>query len=352
MNRKVLTLILSILFLFSVFGLGTFAEDIVETDVVETTTVNVDNSVKYTEFVTKVEAYASTGYEPSVTYTSDSVAFEGILLEPYTDTLKFETGFIIKSNLDFGIKIYDDPTTDTIEGIRVNGQEITSYTIPMDLNNPQDYSVQVRLVYSDGIAGTLAKISSGQFDWNTVIQEPLLLMQAVYYALAALSLIIGGLGAASSKKKKVRTADEIAAKVDERVREGCETFAVAYSAVLKENLLPVFHTMVDTNKAVVKAITLSTSKSKEAPVALLDLLKDVSDVDVEKAIDTAREEVLKNIANTDAKREAVRNVLSHIADGTYQEVHNVKETGTISEPESKPEASEKTSEENETKSIF
>ena len=350
MNKKVFSILLSILFLVSVYTFGTYAED---TEAVSESTENaISTSSAYSEFVAKVEAYASTGYSKSVVYTSDSVKSQGISLEPYTDTVKFETGFTIKEVLDLGIEIYDDPTTDVIEGIRVNGQEVTSYTIPIDLNNPQNYIVDVRLVYSEGFSGTIAKISDGKFDWETIMQEPLLAMQILYYAIAALSIIIGGTGALSSKKKKVKTADEIAAKVDARVQEGCETFAVAYSAVLKENLLPIFHTMVDTNKAVVKAITLSTSKSKEAPVALLDLLKDVSDVDVEKAIDDAREEVLKNIANTDAKRAAVRNVLSHIADGTYQEVHDVKESKPISEPESKPQASKTITEADETKSVF
>jgi hypothetical protein len=351
MNKKAFSILLSVLFLISVFTFGTYAEDTeVVTDSIETTVDTTPSA--YSEFVAKVEAYASTGYSNSIVYTSDSVKSKGVTLEPYTDTVKFETGFVIKTDLDLGIEIYDDPTTDVIEGVRVNGQEITSYIVPIDLDTPQDYLVEVRLVYADGLTGTIAKISDGNFDWETLMQEPLLAMQVFYYAIAALSIIIGGMGALSSKKKKVKTADDIAAKVDARVQEGCETFAVAYSAVLKENLLPVFHTMVDTNKAVVKAIALSTSKNKEAPVALLDLLKDVSDVDVEKAIDNAREEVIKNIANTDAKRAAVRDVLSHIADGTYQEVHRVKEPKPISESESEPKASETVTEADKTKSVF
>lgn len=350
MNKKVLSILLSVLFLISVFTLGTYAEN---TESVSESTETVANiSSAYSEFVAKVEAYASTGYSHSIIYTSDSVKSQGVWLESYMDTVKFETGYIIKTDLDLGIKIYDDPATDVIEGVRVNGREITSYTVPIDLDTPQNYLVEVRLVYAEGLTGTIAKISDGNFDWETLMQEPLLAMQILYYAIAALSIIIGGLGALASKKKKVKTADDIAAKVDARVQEGCETFAVAYSAVLKENLLPIFHTMVDTNKAVVKAIALSTSKNKEAPIALLDLLKDVSDVDVEKAIDDAREEVVKNIANTDAKRAAVRDVLSHIADGTYQEVHHVEKSKPISELKPEPEASETITEADETKSVF
>lgn len=350
MTKKFFSILISILFLISVLGTVVYAEDVVEPSV-ETTVVETTNTA-YTNFVAKVEAYASTGYTNTVVYTSDSVSSQGILLEPYTDTLKFETGFTIKADLQSGVEIYDDLTTPIIEGIRVNGAEITELKVPVDLNNPQNYLVEIRLVYSEGLAGTVAKISNGDFDWKTIMEEPLLAMQVVYYAIAALSIVIGGLGVSTSKKKKVKTAEDIAALVDKRVKEGCEAFAIQYADLLKTNMLPVFNTVVDTNKAVVKAITISTSKTKEAPIALLDVLKDISDVDVEKSIDEARQEVLKNIANTDAKREAIHNALDHIAHGTYQEVHNVEEPKPISKSESESKASETVTETDETKSIF
>lgn len=322
-TKAIAFIFLTLLIILST-AFGVFAEeDVAETDVAS----------GYEAFISKIEAYAQTGFDVNCTYTSDSVHSYGIMLEPYTDSIKLEAGFVIRtSDLGIGILIYDDPATPIIEGVRVNGKEITSYVVPIDLDNPQNYNVEIKLAYAEGLLGTIAKISDGKFDWETILQEPLIYTQAIYYIIAALSLIIGGLGAASAKKKKVKTADEIASAVDTRVREGCETFAVAYSAVLKENLLPVFQTTVETNKAVVKALTLSTSKSKEAPVALLDLLKEVSDVDVGRIIDDAREQVVKNIEHTDAKRAAVREALSHIADGTYQEVHHVEtETETTAD---------------------
>lgn len=319
MNKKILTALLSILVLFSVLATPIFAEEGPDTEPLEPTGA-------YEEFVAKVEAYAATGYEPTVTYTPDSIVSEGIYLEPYSDTLKLELGFTIVPDLPLGIKIYDDPTTPIIEGVRVNGEVISDYKVAVDLNTPKPYIVEVRLVYAEGLVGTLAKISNGDFNWETILDEPLIIMQGFYYILAALSIIIGGLGLSVSKKKKVKTADEIAAQVDTRVKEGCETFAIQYADLLKTNMLPVFNTVVDTNKAVVKAITLSTSKTKEAPVALLDLLKEISDVDVNKAIDDARQEVLKHIADADAKRAAIHETLSHIAQGTYQEVRNVEQT--------------------------
>jgi hypothetical protein len=221
--------------------------------------------------------------------------------------------------------------------------------VPIDLDNLQNYTVEIRLVYSEGVLGTLAKISDGNFNWNTLIEEPLLLMQGLYYILAAISVLAGSFTILISKRRRVKTSDEIASKVDERVHEGCETLSVAYASVLQDNLLPLLNTVVDTNQAVIKAITLSTSKSKEAPVALLDVLKTVSDVNIEQDIEHARQEVLKNIEDTDIKRVAIREALSRIAKGTYQEVHYEDSTQHVPKPTAE---SSDLSETSETKSVF
>lgn len=341
MSKKALTVLIMLSVLFSVCPFSVHAEEVLPEETPAT-------SSEYEIFVEKVTAVANAGYPQDISFTSDSVYNKGITLEPYTDILKFESGFVIKPDLPFGIEIYDDPNTDIVDGIRVNGKEVTSYTVPIDLDNPQSYLVEVRTVYAEGFAGTVAKISAGEFNWETLMGEPLLAMQIIYYAIAILSLIIGGLGVASSKKKKVKTADDIAAKVDSRVKEGYESLINNYTEILTNNLSPILQNMVQTNQAVVKAITLSTSKNKEAPVALLDLLKNVSDVDVEKAINAAREDVLKNIADTEAHRKAVHKVLTNIADGTYQEVQNVEQAKPVSLGVTTPTDTE----EKEAKSIF
>lgn len=303
----------------------------------------------YDTFLSKLETYTSTGFSNCVVYTVESVRNAGITLNPYTDYVKLETGFIITPCLDLGVAVYDNPSTDVIEGIRVNGATVTSYTIPVDLDNLQNYTVEVKLVYTDGILGTLAKISDGKFDWNTFMEEPLLLMQGLYYILAAISVVTGSFTMLISKRKRVKTSEEIALKVDERIHEGCETLSVAYASVLQDNLLPLLNTVVETNQAVIKAVTLSTSKSKEAPVALLDVLRAVSDVNIEQDIEHARQEVLKNIEDTDIKRVAIREALSRIAKGTYQEVHYENDTQHVPKPAAEVSDLSETS---ETKSVF
>jgi hypothetical protein len=176
MNKKLFAVILSVLFLFNVLGIAAYAEEVVDSEPVSEPT----SSTAFEEFVTKVEAYSATGFTNTVSYTSDSVSYKGITLESYTDTLKFETGFVIRADLQSGIEIYDNPATEIIEGIRVNGNAVSDLKIPVDLSNPQNYLVEVRLVYSEGLLGTVAKISNGDFSVQTIMEEPLLAMQVIY----------------------------------------------------------------------------------------------------------------------------------------------------------------------------
>lgn len=353
--KKILIILAMATLLLGGVCIPSYAEDTVEVpEATDTTTPTA-----YEEFVAKVEAYASTGYEPTIVYTSDSVHSHGVLLDPYIDTLKFEMGCNISVDLPMGIVVYDDPTTNIIEGIRVNGAEITSYAFPVDLDNPQTYIVEVRLVYADGLTGTLAKISNGEFDFKTIFEEPLLALQAGYYILAAFSLIVGGLGMASSKKKKIKSAEDIAnlvavraesisTQADLKLEEARANMLEQCTYFLENSLLPVFNTIVDANKTVTKAIALSNSKSKEAPIALLDTLKNVSDIDTEKVIEDAKQEFLKHMADADEKRNQMRQILANIAQGTYQEVHHA-ETDT---PKPEQEPVPKNTEPDEPQSVF
>lgn len=350
MNKKILYSILCIILTFNLFTFCSYAEDVteyvpeLETEPgVETTSTGYNAA--YEAFYAQIEQFANSGYDVYVNYTSDSVCDYGIVVDPDVDILAYTVSLKINTSyLPSGVEIYDDPATDIIDGIRIDGAEITSYTVPIDLSVPRDITVAVKLVYSDGVLGTLAMISDGNYDWSVLLQDPLILMQGAYYFIAALSLIISAIAAFKAKKKKVKTAEEIAAQVDAKVKEGCDNMSLLTAELLQQMFLPIFTEAVNSNKSVVKALTLSTSKNKEAPVALLDLLKEVSDVDTTKIIEEARESVLKNIADVDAKRELTRNILSQIATGTYQEVSD--------ETDSTPKGSENSEPKTERKSVL
>lgn len=315
-----------------------FAEDTVvdSTEPVDTSVSDdAGYSAAYDALYAQIKRFADSGYEVRVVYTSDSVRTSGLIVEPYVDALKLDVGVKISSNLESGVKIYDDPSTEIIDGIRIDGAEITTYTPSLDFSKSQDIVVAVKLVYTDDLFGTFAKVSDGNYNYAELLQDPLMLIQILYYGIAAISLIVGGLGVLFSKKKKVKSADEIASKVEAKAKAGYDELKVLVAEVLQNQLAPILNSAVNSNKAVVKAITLSTSKSKEAPVALLDILQQVSDIDTSKIIDEAREQVLKNIADVDAKRELTRTILSQIANGTYQEVSDeaVTDQQSSGEPE-------------------
>lgn len=350
MSKKILYSILCIILTFSLFTFCSYAEDVTEYVPEFETELSGDSTdtgynAAYEAFYAQIEQFANSGYDVYVNYTSDSVCKYGVVIDPIVDILKYNVSLKIDvSLLPSGVEVYDDPTTDIIDGIRIDGEEVTSYTVPVDLSVPRDITVAVKLVYSDGVLGTLAMISDGNYDWEVLLQDPLILMQGFYYGIAALSLIVSAIAAFKAKKKKVKTAEDIAAQVDAKVKEGCDNMSILTADLLQQTFLPILTEAVNSNKSVVKALTLSTSKNKEAPVALLDLLKEVSDVDTAKIIEEARESVLKNIADVDAKRELTRNILSQIATGTYQEVSN--------ETDSAPEGSEESEPEIERKSVL
>ena len=339
MKRNIIVYALSALLCCSMLFLPVSATSIVVDTTVEEPAYTDPGTLTLME---KLKAWES--YDVNLTYTPDSVRAEGIWLEPWTDAVKQSAGFKISSDIAFGVEIYDDPATTIIDGIRINGQEVSSLVYTFDLDNPSDTLVEVRLVYSENLLGDIAKMSDGTYNWTELIENPVMLMQLAYYVLAALSIIISSFAALSSKKKKVKTANEIADAVDARVQAGVEAFATQYSEYLKESLLPVISQMVETNKTVVKAITLSTSKAKEAPIALLDVLQEVSDVDAAKLIDEARASVLKNMSESEKKRAAMQAALHNISTpDTTREVSN-----DVSKENNTPEGSE----ENEAKSVF
>ena len=243
--------------------------------------------------------------EPVVQYTSDSVVQDGILYDP----VKLEDGSIaiqLTEDFDFGYKLYDDPETEIIDGIRINGQEVTSMLVT-DWDYTKPLTISVKTVYKSGIEGTLAQIADGTYDYSNLLSNPLMLMQTFYYLLAALSLIIGGFGLWKSRKAKSKTASEIASAVDARAKEAQEQSAEKILAMIQNSLTPAVQKMLISNGNVVKAMALSTSKTKESALALLDLLKDASDTDVSSIIENAKT-VLN--ANSAAEEEAKQNTVA------------------------------------------
>lgn len=296
MNRKLLTLVICVL-LLSVLTLPTFASSSEDwaSEVLET-----------------IENYENGNV--SVVYTADSVARTGVTWDTEIDILSKQVLLVIRPELPSGYTVFDSPDTPYIDGIRLNGQTVDSYKVPIDYTQDVDYELVVKTVYAEGFVGSLAQISDGTFDWVTLLENPVGLIIALYYILATVSVVIAIVSVIRNKNKRVKSADEIAAQVKAKSEETA-------MAIIEERVLPVVTTFQNTAQALVKAFALTTSKSKEAPTALLDILQKVSNTDATAAIEEAKKLIEADRAKADAAMQSTKEALNNIAH-TVQEVSN------------------------------
>lgn len=308
MNRKLLAFLCILVMFLAVFSVSAFAED----DVVDTPTYSI-----------KFE------------FASDSTANVGISYETYSDTLLNESGFKIVEDLPLGHVIYDDPETSYIDGIRVNGDIVESLKIPIT-EGVTDYTVVVKTTYAKDILGDIARMSDGTYDWTKLLENPIMLLKLAYWAIAIISVIVGAFITSNSKKHKAKTANEIAEAVEAICKSYLEQSKRELTEVVISDATPILQKILYSFEDVVKAVTLSTSKSKEAPLALLDLLQHAANsTDVSSLIDSLRKVIEEKTDET---------VVAHTA--------NIETLRAIESRASIPEEAPKEDHASEPKSVF
>ena len=233
------------------------------------------------EFV-KTAKENGTVYE--VKFTSDSVCTEGIYTELLYDELEDKLYLALVIDLPTGYVIYDNVDTEYTDGLKVNDAYAVLGNKPFKiyLDNPfTSYTIFVKTTYSETMYGTIAKIQDGNATILDLFENPVMLMQAAYYFIAAVSLIVASVLASKSKKYKAKTTDEIATATENTIKTtndaNKQELVSAVLNVVTEQLLPAINSCVSSNQSVVKAVALSNSKSKTAPVALLDVLHEVAE---------------------------------------------------------------------------
>ena len=250
----------------------------------------------------------------NIIYTDDSVVTSGVYTDGTVDVLSKQVLFIIDVDLPAGYVVYDDPSTEYIDGIRLNGQTVTSYRVPIDYTQDVDFELVVRTVYAEGFLGTVAQMSDGTYNWVQLLENPIGLLMAAYYVLATVSVVVGIFAMFRGKNKKVKTANEISVKVHEAAD-------AAATQAIEQKILPIVTAIQGTSQSLVKAFALTTSKSKEAPVALLDVLQTVSNADATAAIEEAKKRIAEDRAKAEAEAQQTKELLNNIAH-TVQEVSN------------------------------
>lgn len=268
-----------------------------------------------------------------VVYTSDSAVKSGISYETYVEPGTLKVGFEIVKDLPIGYVVYDSESTPYIDGIRLNGDTVETLNFHID-ENVTHYTITVKTAYADGFLGDLARMSDGVYDWSEMLSNPLVLFQVVYTVLALLS-VISGIGAAFlGKKKKVKTADDIAGKVTEASETAIVNVEKRVTDCVIAEIMPIVQVILDDVQNVVKAITLSTSKSKEAPIALLDTLKDSANVTTEALIEKIKQALTDSISLDNQHREENLKFLHELSAEVVKPVEEVSTDVTKTEEKS------------------
>lgn len=319
---KLKNLLLTIILTLCVAGVcGTVAyaedvEDVLDTAVPDETVVE--------------ETFTAPSYTVHIKYAEDSSAINGMSYETYIDPATLAVSFKIVEDLSIGHVIYDDPATPYIDGIRVNGSAIDTLNVPVE--DGTAYEVVIRTVYEDNLLGDFAKLIDGKFDIRTILENPVTLFMAVYYILAICSIVFATFATVVSKDKSVKTADEIASKVEASAEDAVVTVRTEVLDAVLNEVKPMLQTIVDDVKNIVTAVTLSTSNNKDAPIAMLETLqKSAESSDLNGLIDDIRknvsESISKKVEAKAANLEALR-AIAHASEETAL-VETASETSSI-----------------------
>jgi hypothetical protein len=258
-----------------------------------------------------------TWYE--LTYTADSVVSDYVYMEPGYDELKQQLYFELVFDLPDGYTIYDKEDTPYIDGVKINGEYLATRPYKVYITDPLvNYTVLVKVVYEDSAAGVLAKLQNGDASLLDLFDNPVMLMQIAYYALAVFSIIFGAVIAAKSRKHKSKTSTDIANETVSAVTSAGaatkEELTSAVTSIILDNIAPVLNACVHSNANVVKAIALSNSKSKDAPITLLDVLSDSSNIDITNLLTNLKNEAIAKIESEETERANTLSALQTIAE--------------------------------------
>ena len=266
--------------------------------------------------------------EPNITFTADSVVKTGILwtIDEFSiNTTEKTYSLTLAKDFEMGYTVYDDPETDIVDGIRVNGNTTNSFRID-GLKFDEPCEIVVRTVYTDGVGGMLAQMHDGVYDYTKLLSNPVMLIQIVYYIILCVSAIAGIVYAARSRKAKVKTANEIASAVDTRAQDTQDMLKQYVSDLFKDSVIPALQNIQNLNQNAVKAVALSTSKSKEAPLALLELLNDPANANMSTLVEALKTKVIESQTAQEEVKQHTLDALTAIAKTTQEVKANGLET--------------------------
>lgn len=287
-------------------------------------------------------ALATLAVAPTVTFSNDSVYTDTNVIsyevrENYETILDSEGNahemltskdLVISERVLLGYAIYDVPETEYIDGLKVDDQWVYNWEVK-DFDDTIAHTILVKTVYTDDIAGMLASAKDG--DWSRIIANPLVVLQTIYFAVAGVATVTGGIGLFKSRKLKVKSSDSIAAAVSEKAAVATGDLKNVAINLVNSIVEPTMTKLYNQNQSIISALILQQSGDKDSKLALINLLKDTmtnGETDklsteviglIEKACDT----------KTEAKKEVERLLDEVIEDPAPKEVPEDPTKGLI-----------------------
>ena len=264
----------------------------------------------------------ASGINVTVNYTTDSVCTDEILTFEEITVNETESLKVSLKDDVLGYVIYDDPKTDYIDGIKYNDTWLASDYIIPDYKNVPNLTLTVKVVYADNGYGTLMKILDGNFDWSSLLSNPVVLIQGIYYIISIISVVTSGILFGRYKKMKVTTTDELSNTYMDLTKSTQEMLNNKVTNIIENIVSPVFQKINDQNSKIITALVLMNSKAKDAPLALLDLLKNV-DTSIDEIIEKVKKSVIESQELLESQKQEITTALQKIA--SQEETTNEKE---------------------------
>lgn len=265
---------------------------------------------------------------PTISYTSDSVYKEASYITT-TVTQEEDSSYTlhIEKAMTLGFCIYDNPDTEQIEGVKLDDKFITDWVIP-NYDPTVEHTILVKTVYTNDVAGMFAAAANG--DFSKLLSNPVMLIQIIYYILAAASLVGSGIGIYKSKKNKAKTSKQIANEVSLSANASFLKVEGMVTDIFSTTVIPVIQQIQTQNHQILEALIISKSSDADSQIALIDLLKRAaSDVNIEALAETTKENIKNAVAKQLQMKQSALKEVNQIID----------ETSTVKEESSNPKDS-------------
>ena len=285
--------------------------------------------------ITTTLAVLALAVMPKLEFTSDSTYKQDKVLDLSVSELSVldrddDTGDVVsetkyytlnvKENYVMGHDVFNDPNTEYVDGIKIDGKYLSSDWKVEDFDMDAEHVITIKTVYSNDVAGWFAMAKNG--DFSAIMSNPITVLQLGYYVLAGVSVVLGGFGLLKSKKRKVKTADDIAGAVASKASALEDRFANATRemeaqalSLVTDIVTPLVETLHKQNDTLIKATVLARNGDEVSTIALLDLLKETGAEGVADISEAVKKRIQESKAAAEqAKRDAIKAMKEAVAE--------------------------------------